>query len=335
MQDIEGLEPIPSATESQDSLVEEKKEEKETSFFDALNCPRMDDDDSTIMSRMAKAVNPKQPNPEKSKPLTYCIADVAIQSSRSSQDPPSAHAVEADKSFTQKRSLFDIANSQQTHTQQHKVDLSHSDHHIPHPSRQQSQRMPQRVPPSMASSGLTSEQFTGSGHLGARGVYDSTFQDVNQEIMLTKSMGGTLGATEFPSSPTDFSSHADSFFGKKDNAQFRQKNGMLGAIPLQHSSRGMQKKSSFGSAIRRAGLYDVFAPPGPIGIVVDTTKDGPAVHSLKPTSPMLGLISPGDLIVGLDDDDTRRMTAATLTRLMAKKANQRERKITLLASEAF
>jgi len=83
------------------------------------------------------------------------------------------------------------------------------------------------------------------------------------------------------------------------------------------------------------GLYDVFAPSGQIGIIVDTTKDGPAVHSLKSTSPMLGLINPGDLIVGLDDQDTRSMTAATLTRLMAKKASQKERKITLLALEGY
>jgi hypothetical protein len=85
----------------------------------------------------------------------------------------------------------------------------------------------------------------------------------------------------------------------------------------------------------QSGLYDVFAPAGPIGIVVDTTKHGPAVHSLKRTSPMLGLINPGDLIVALDDEDTRGMTAATLTRLMARKSSQKERKITLLTNEPY
>ena len=82
-----------------------------------------------------------------------------------------------------------------------------------------------------------------------------------------------------------------------------------------------------------AGTYDVFAPSGPIGIVVDTSKHGPAVHSLKATSPMLGLISPGDLIIALDGADTRTMTAASLTRLMAKKSRQEERKITLLSPD--
>lgn len=93
--------------------------------------------------------------------------------------------------------------------------------------------------------------------------------------------------------------------------------------------------ASIGSpSIKKTGLYDVFAPSGPLGIVVDTTRNGPVVHSTKPTSPLLNLISSGDLIVGLDDMDTRSMTAATLTRLMAKRSHQPERKITLLAFES-
>lgn len=114
--------------------------------------------------------------------------------------------------------------------------------------------------------------------------------------------------------------------------------GTLGAAPLASPmTKGEEKKEernqTFQEALQREGLYDVFAPSGALGIVVDTTKDGPAVHSLKQTSPMLGLINPGDLIVGLDQQDTRSMTAATLTRLMASKSNQKERKITLLASD--
>eukprot|EP00804_Cyclotella_cryptica_P011712 CCRYP_011318-RA/>CCRYP_011318-RA protein AED:0.07 eAED:0.07 QI:103/1/1/1/1/1/2/230/1260 len=90
---------------------------------------------------------------------------------------------------------------------------------------------------------------------------------------------------------------------------------------------------SFGSPIsalsRKDKLFDVNAPPGPLGIIIDTTPDGPMIHSLKPTSQLLGLVNPGDLIVGLDGVDTRNMTAATFTRLMAKRS-QGERKITLL-----
>ncbi len=109
--------------------------------------------------------------------------------------------------------------------------------------------------------------------------------------------------------------------------------GTLGARPISKAELAHyhEKNSYKGPQVKRSGLYDVFAPPGPIGMVVDTTRDGPVVHTLKSTSPLIGLIYPGDLIVGLDDLDTRSMTAATLTRLMAKRSHQTERKITLLA----
>jgi len=79
--------------------------------------------------------------------------------------------------------------------------------------------------------------------------------------------------------------------------------------------------------------YDVFAPPGPLGMVVDTIEKGCIVHSLKKNSPMQGLINPGDLIVALDDFDVRKMDAASLTKLMAKKSQQKERKFTLIPND--
>jgi hypothetical protein len=154
-------------------------------------------------------------------------------------------------------------------------------------------------------------------------------QMAGHEIMLTKSMGGTLGAAAVAGSvansgftTSDFSDHGQSFFEHGNN----QKQ----TTTTNENTFIESHVKSYESATTRGGLYDVFAPPGPIGIVVDTTKDGPAVHSLKRTSPMLGLINPGDLIVALDDVDARGMTAATLTQLMAKKSTQKERKITLL-----
>jgi hypothetical protein len=198
----------------------------------------------------------------------------------------------------------------------------------------------------------------GHGQLGATGIYydgmpSRSYYADDQELMLTKSMGGTLGAAPHLDNSTLASgccSPADSFFnnilsGKNSKPERSSKpaqtyqpdhSGTLGARPLRQVDHVVvEEQSDFDSLVRRGGLYDVFAPAGPIGIVVDTTKEGPCVHSLKPTSPMLGLINPGDLIVGLDDDDTRGMTAATLTRLMARKSNQKERKITLLAAGGY
>jgi hypothetical protein len=174
--------------------------------------------------------------------------------------------------------------------------------------------------------------------------------ETGAELLLTSSRGGTLGASAVTGTYAEsvISDTSEFFFMTKKNPSFETSSNRdnavesdvdqatLGARPFYPvEQEQLQEMSSYESASARAGLYDVFAPAGPIGIVVDTTKHGPAVHSLKPTSPMLGLINPGDLIVGLDDMDTRSMTAASLTRLMARKSNQKERKITLLAAEHY
>jgi len=100
-----------------------------------------------------------------------------------------------------------------------------------------------------------------------------------------------------------------------------------------HSFSSPVSASGRTRSLRKDNFYDVYAPAGPLGIIIDTTPEGPMIHSLKPTSHLLGMVSPGDLIVGLDNVDTRNMTAATFTRLMAKRS-QGERKISLFKGTA-
>jgi hypothetical protein len=109
----------------------------------------------------------------------------------------------------------------------------------------------------------------------------------------------------------------------------------LGAEPIVEEGVKYEDDESSVGELNSTGIYDVFAPPGPIGLVVDSTKAGPIVHSLKKTSPMIGLINKGDIIIALDDRDVRKMNAASLTRLMAKKARQPERKFTLMPVEDY
>lgn len=119
--------------------------------------------------------------------------------------------------------------------------------------------------------------------------------------------------------------------------KMRANQGSIGANPIGASPMPINydddddKESSVApsSVFQSALSYDVFAPPGALGIVVDTTEKGCIVHSLKKSSPMQGLMNKGDLIIGLDDFDVRNMNAASLTKLMARKAGQAERKFTL------
>jgi len=85
-------------------------------------------------------------------------------------------------------------------------------------------------------------------------------------------------------------------------------------------------KSSSGRVQR-----EIMAPSGKLGIVVgNTTKHGPAVHTIRPGSPMEGLVYLNDIIVGVNDIDTRKFTAKEITQVMKDTVGE-ERNITVLS----
>ena len=77
---------------------------------------------------------------------------------------------------------------------------------------------------------------------------------------------------------------------------------------------------------------DCFAPPGKLHIVIHTTKDGPAVHSIREGSALEGHLFPEDLIVAVDDVDTRSYPAEEVIKMLSDKMDS-ERKITVLHFE--
>ena len=75
----------------------------------------------------------------------------------------------------------------------------------------------------------------------------------------------------------------------------------------------------------------VIAPPGKLGIIIDTTVEGPVVHRINPGSSMMDKLSPGEIIIAIDDVDCRAMSASAITQLMIKTTG-RERKFTVVRS---
>jgi C-terminal processing protease CtpA/Prc len=69
-----------------------------------------------------------------------------------------------------------------------------------------------------------------------------------------------------------------------------------------------------------------------LNIVIHSTKDGPAVHTVKPGSSLEGHLFPGNLIIAVDNVDTRTFTAEQVMKMMAAKSGF-ERKITVLHFE--
>ncbi len=80
-------------------------------------------------------------------------------------------------------------------------------------------------------------------------------------------------------------------------------------------------------ALLEGKLYErvCIAPPGKLGVIVDTTKLGPVVYHVKDESPLKGVVFPGDRIIGVDDIDTTEMTASNITKIMASKAEMKRR----------
>ena len=77
---------------------------------------------------------------------------------------------------------------------------------------------------------------------------------------------------------------------------------------------------------------ECYAPPGKLGVAIDTVKGQPVVHRIKEGSPLKGMLQHKDRIVAIDGIDTRNMTAADVTHLMVKGMN-RVRKISYVRSK--
>jgi len=100
---------------------------------------------------------------------------------------------------------------------------------------------------------------------------------------------------------------------------------------------GFEGGGSFEDAYRGAGgnvkeeLIHVFAPPGKLGVVIDTPDDGaPVVHAVKDSSVIADKIQVGDKLVAVDDEDVRAMTAIKVSKLISRKSANPSRKLSII-----
>jgi C-terminal processing protease CtpA/Prc len=81
----------------------------------------------------------------------------------------------------------------------------------------------------------------------------------------------------------------------------------------------------------REEILHVFAPPGKLGVVIDTPDDGaPIVHAVKDSSVIYGRVQVGDKLVAVDDEDVRTMTAVKVSKLISRKSSNPSRKLTIV-----
>jgi hypothetical protein len=81
----------------------------------------------------------------------------------------------------------------------------------------------------------------------------------------------------------------------------------------------------------REEIFDIYAPAGKLGVIIDTPNDGaPIVHAVKDSSPIADKIQVGDKLVAVDDQDVRTMTAIQVSKLISKKSVNASRKMTVI-----
>ena len=79
------------------------------------------------------------------------------------------------------------------------------------------------------------------------------------------------------------------------------------------------------SAAPASTLKTVYAPAGKLGIVVDSSANGPTIHSVRDSSPLTNSVFVGDKLISIDEVNCQSMSAGAVTKLMARKSSQPER----------
>lgn len=162
-------------------------------------------------------------------------------------------------------------------------------------------------------------------------IIPSSSQSIGASYSLISAQGGGSGSVTSGTSSFAFMNTKS----KRKNTNLIKReiiapSGKLGTLPR-------TKQTLFDMWDYRYLTHILFFPPILslflsyfLGIVIDTTLDGPVVHKVNPGSALEGKLWSGDLIVAIDDVDTRAMNATSITALMVKTANQR-RKLTILS----
>mmetsp|Transcript_6999 Transcript_6999/g.8093 ORF Transcript_6999/g.8093 Transcript_6999/m.8093 type:complete len:243 (-) Transcript_6999:240-968(-) len=81
----------------------------------------------------------------------------------------------------------------------------------------------------------------------------------------------------------------------------------------------------------RQDVFEVIAPAGKLGVVIDTPNSGaPVIHSIKDDCPIAEQLLVGDYIVAVDDVNVMAMTAVKVSKVISQKSANPERKFTIL-----
>lgn len=157
---------------------------------------------------------------------------------------------------------------------------------------------------------------------------DSSFTKLYEKSMPDDDPTDTKPAHITPSQPPKSSSSFKLFSCFVDNTFKEEEKSTLTAQKIlqhQYCSSNITPKSNN----TRDNKYEVKAPPGALGIVIDSNEEGPFVYEVKATSPLNGMVDEGDKIVSIDGWCCENSTSYEVANWIRKKPKGGEQVLVL------
>ena len=128
---------------------------------------------------------------------------------------------------------------------------------------------------------------------------DPSFTRLYEKSMPDYDSSDTNPVNITPSQPQKLSSGFKLFSCFVDNTFKEDEKSTLTAKKiLQDQYRSSNGTPRFNN--KKHNIYEVKAPPGALGIVIDSNEEGPFVYEVKTTSPLNGMVEDGDKIISID-----------------------------------
>ena len=155
-----------------------------------------------------------------------------------------------------------------------------------------------------------------------RNQYRSDIEDRSRTVYTeTTGSGGPTTITNF----TKLGMNGESIYAD-DDMSFEQlyadmdHDDMIPSSSHHHTSTMMHPQSHMANRVKP---FEVRAPPGKLGMVVDTPNGNvPVVRAIKPDSVLIGSVQIGDRLISVDHTDVTNMSALDVSSLISLKQHQ-------------
>ena len=136
-----------------------------------------------------------------------------------------------------------------------------------------------------------------------------------------------IGASSFPQEDNEASNASDQYQNVTSD--------YFTESPPSSISNTSEKKDFTDFLSSGKSVLEIHASPGPLGLIVRSSDEGPVVCEVSPQSSVAGLVEADDIIVSVNDVDTRSMSTIAFAQYMTNNEQLPGRVITVLRAETI